>query len=90
MTFQELQYYLEGYGCTFDPYGGDGYWVFNAISLDECVIEDLPEYSDSTLCHYFYELSVPAPQQLRDSLDKYRYFRENTLDLVPVDGEEEE
>lgn len=78
MTLHDIQYHIEGYGCNLDPLGdGDGsYFASNCISGDNCIIEDLPFYSNTTLCHYFYELSVPVPTDLREAYDAYCSIRE--------------
>ena len=87
MTFQDLQYHLEGYGCTVDPFG-DAYWAANCISGDVCIIEDLPEYFEVTICHYCDELSVPAPPQYRAAMEAYRSIREHAESISdPEPGE---
>lgn len=83
MTFQSLQYHLEDNACSLDPYLEDSYMAMNLLSLDQCVIEKLPRYSIPTLCHYFYELSIPAPPPLAKHLEVYRKFRKK-LDKLAV------
>jgi hypothetical protein len=81
MDFQDLAGHLEHYGCTLDHIEENRYSVRNCISGHICEVENLDEYSNVTLCHYFYELTVPATPGLTESLDKYRNFRENIINI---------
>ena len=76
MTFQELKDHIEEYGCTLDHFEDDCYYATNCINFEMCLIEEQTAYSTATLCHYFYELKVPAPAHLREQMDSYRELRE--------------
>lgn len=84
MKFQQLVYHLEAYGCTVDPLIEEGYLASNCINGHVCVVEKLRVYTVPTLCHYFYELGVPAPDFLRDEYDKYRDLRDELAETVKV------
>lgn len=53
---------MEGLGCSLDPYMEGAYWASNCVNGNTCVIEHLSDYSEATLCHYFYELGISAPE----------------------------
>ncbi|MBS1505499.1 MAG: hypothetical protein JSS79_02525 [Bacteroidetes bacterium] len=91
MTFQELQYHIESLGCNIDPLGDELYMASNCINGQVCMIEQLDEYAIPTLCHYFYELGVSAPEHLRDHFDRYAEFREQTIgNILPEENQAEE
>jgi hypothetical protein len=75
MTFQELQYHVEGLGCSLDPFEEDSFFVSNCINGHCCVIENLTNYAKPTLCHYFYELGISAPLELREEFNTYADLR---------------
>lgn len=54
-----------------------------AHNAEFCEIEDLPVYSDVTLCHYFYELGIPTPPELYAVYEKYRDLRDNIIINLP-------
>lgn len=76
MNFQQLKYHLEDNACTFDHYEDDSYWVANVLNDNVCIVEHHNEYSIVTLCHYFYELKVPSPQECKEDFEEYCRFRE--------------
>ena len=84
MSFQDLLYHLEHYGCSVDHIEENRYTDSNCINAHICEIEDLDDYSDVTLCHYFFELSVPAPNSHKESLEKYKNFR-NHIVKIPLE-----
>lgn len=80
MNFQDIHNHLTEYGCTIDPYFDEeeGYWACNQINGEVCIIENLPEYLITTICHYCFELGIPAPHHLRKQMEEYRGFRKFT------------
>lgn len=85
MTFQELSYHLEDYGCSIDPFMGDGYWAYNPHADQGCLIEDVFPYAVPTLCHYFYELAVPPPDRLREAFEVYKSLRDEVNKEHPIE-----
>jgi len=83
MNFQDLIYHIQDNGCHYDHIEDNRYEARNCINAEYCEIEDLPLYSEVTLCHYFYELGIPAPPELYEALEKYRDLRDNILAKVP-------
>ena len=75
MTFTQLRRHIEPYGAL-DPLIDEGYLATNCINAETCVIEELSEYDTQTLCHYFYELGIPAPKYMRTEFYKYCEWRE--------------
>lgn len=71
MDFQELQYHL-GSAVSVDHLEGESYFARNCISGKTCVIEELPVYSDVTLCHYFHVLGVSVPASLNNAMLHYQ------------------
>lgn len=83
MNFQRLKYHLETYGCNLDHLEDNVYIASNCINSHICQIEELDEYSEITLCHYFFELSIPPPPEFYADFEKYSYFR-NELVKIPL------
>lgn len=89
MNFQDLQYHLEGYGCNLDHLIEECYHVTNCINGEVCLIEKLDVYAEFTLCHYFQELGVPAPDDMREAFERYRNFRETVGKIAAAEEEDE-
>lgn len=85
MNFQDLKYHLESYGCTLDHIEDNLHFATNCINGNCCEIEDLPEYSSVTLCHYCYEVSIPALDGYEDHLERYREMRDNLITIAQDD-----
>lgn len=83
MNFQDLIYHIQENGCNFDHLEDNRYEARNCINAEFCEIEDLPVYSDVTLCHYFYELGIPTPPELYAVYEKYRDLRDNIIINLP-------
>lgn len=81
MNFQDLKTHLETYGCHIDHLEDNLYLCRNCITAHVCEIEDLTEYSEVALCHYFYELGVSAPTSLKILLNSYRDLRESLMKI---------
>lgn len=78
MSFAELkEYFEENYGCEITHLSDNFYVVTNCIHGTRCVIQDLYFYDTPTLCHYFFELGVDVPEQLKDFYHVYMSFRED-------------
>lgn len=90
LTLQDIQYHIEQYGCSLDPYEEDSYWAANCINGNCCVIEALEDYSSVTLCHYFYELGIPAPDELHHEMEAYREMRSKVAKLAIAEDAPEE
>jgi len=83
MTFQDLFDYIEIHGCTIDPYIEDSYWAYNSLNQQGCVIENLPVYGTVALCHYFFELGIPAPRNIRADCTTYRNLIAEEREDIP-------
>jgi len=84
MDFQELSYHLEQYGCHLDILIDEGHLATNCISGHVCVIERLDHYTNPTLCHYCYELGIPAPASLAIEFERYRNLRDELAETIKV------
>lgn len=84
MKFQDIVNHIEKNACTIDHFEEDSHMATNCINFEHCLIEKLPSYTDFTLCHYFYELSIPAPVYLQEEFDKYKELRKMIDNMPPV------
>lgn len=76
MSFQDLTDHL-GSAVVVDHLLEDSYFARNCISGRTCIIENLPNYSAITLCHYFHTLGVSPPLHLRDAMIHYETMSNN-------------
>jgi hypothetical protein len=79
MNFQSITQHLEHYGCTLDHLEGKSYMATNCVNAHICLIEKLSKYSKITLCHYWYELGIPAPAALKSEFTAYQELREQVF-----------
>jgi len=84
MNFADLCNHFSQYGVNVDPYDNDSHWATNAFTMQQCQIEDLPVYSVPTLCHYFYELGIPSPIDMREDYNHYRGLRNHLFDTFKI------
>lgn len=82
MTFENIKEYCEDEGCQFEHLEGIVYLAKNVINGHCCFIEDLEFYNTATLCNYFYELNINAPESVQDFIHVYYSFRNNIVDKI--------
>jgi hypothetical protein len=75
MNFKDIKKHCEDEGCIFEKVLNDVYLVRNVINGQFCFVENLKFYNTPTLHTYFYELGVPYPESIIDSIHVYLTFR---------------